>query len=170
MKTTKHQNILKITYPPSPRYENFHMFGVFFEVFLTKYVQYGSNIIKQKIFLNSSYKAASYYYQNRYADDVDCTHTCKSMEVFTTMKYRKQRDSKSLAKIKLYFPKQIKVTREIEMESFASLGNTLIEPFRSNKQIKNLQKLMIANYIFFISSCRTWRLSWNDSWNQFVGY
>ena len=33
------------------------------------------------------------------------------------------------------------------MESFASLGKTLIEPFICNKQIKNLQQLMIANYI-----------------------
>ena len=50
------------------------------------------------------------------------------MEVFTTMKYRKQLGSNNSGLIKIYFPKKIKITREIKLESFASLGDFSLSP------------------------------------------
>ena len=57
----------------------------------------------------------------------------------------------------MYFPRHIKITREIEMESIVSLS---IRPLENS-------------YFYFLDiycSCRTWWISWNDTWSKFVGY
>ena len=80
-----------------------------------------------------SFKAADFYYTNRYASHEECTNPCSSMEVSTNLKYKVK--TKSDGEIILFFPKEIEIIEETLLKSFSQFGNFLKSIFIRYTQI-----------------------------------